>query len=145
MSVWRNFLRESVTICDPSSQDAINVTFFDNEIPSRHCQNRLDRHIRTLKATALVDTKSCAILEFHCSVHRPHDTQTGRRDALRSTEIESFAGDKGYDGQLHRDAIWSAGIRLLLRHRLFAAYGHAHDARLVSELYGQRWMAETAF
>jgi len=33
----------------------------------------------------------------------------------------------------------------LLRHRLFAAYDHAHNARLDSELYGQRWMAETAF
>ncbi|ELY25604.1 putative transposase [Halogeometricum borinquense DSM 11551] len=33
----------------------------------------------------------------------------------------------------------------MLRHRLFAAYDHAHNARLDSELYGQRWMAETAF
>ncbi|SDF04554.1 Transposase DDE domain-containing protein [Halorubrum xinjiangense] len=36
-------------------------------------------------------------------------------------------------------------VRSLLRHRLFAAYDHAHNARLDSELYGQRWMAETAF
>jgi IS5 family transposase len=28
---------------------------------------------------------------------------------------------------------------------LFAHYDHAHNARLDSELYGQRWMAETAF
>jgi len=28
---------------------------------------------------------------------------------------------------------------------LFAAYDRAHNARLDSELYGQRWMAETAF
>jgi len=33
----------------------------------------------------------------------------------------------------------------LLRHRLFAAHDHAHNTRLDSERYGQRWMAETAF
>ncbi|WP_394338365.1 transposase [Halorubrum persicum] len=83
---------------------------------------------------------------LHCSAHWPHDTQTGRRVALRNTEkIESFAGDKGYDDQSLRDALRSEGICLLLRHRLFAAYNHAHNARLDSGLYGQRWMAETAF
>ena len=88
----------------------------------------------------------CGILDIHCSAHWPHDTQTGRRVALRNTEkIESLAGDKGYDDQSLRDALRSEGVRPLLRHRLFAAYDHAHNARLDSELYGQRWMAETAF
>ncbi len=66
--------------------------------------------------------------------------------ALRNTDkIESLAGDKGYDDQSLRDALRSEGVRPLLRHRLFAAYDHAHNARLDSELYGQRWIAETAF
>jgi IS5 family transposase len=30
-------------------------------------------------------------------------------------------------------------------HRVFAAYEHAHNARLDGDLYGQRWMAEAAF
>jgi IS5 family transposase len=146
MSVWRGFLRESATICDPGSHGAIDATFFDRETASRHYQHRSDRHIRTLKTTALVDTDSCAILDVHCSAHWPHDTQTGRRVALRNTEkIESLAGDKGYDDQSLRDALRSEGVRPLLRHRLFAAYDHAHNARLDSGLYGQRWMAETAF
>ncbi|MDB2294666.1 transposase, partial [Halorubrum ezzemoulense] len=42
-------------------------------------------------------------------------------------------------------ALRSGGVRPLLRHRLFAHYYHAYNARLDSELYGQRWMAETAF
>jgi IS5 family transposase len=33
----------------------------------------------------------------------------------------------------------------LLRYRSFAAHDHAHNARLDSELYDQRWIAETAF
>ncbi|ELZ43758.1 transposase IS4 family protein [Halorubrum californiense DSM 19288] len=103
--------------------------------PHTHAQN-----------DGLVETDSCAILDVHCSAHWPHDTQTGRRVALRNTEnIESFAGDKGYDDQSLRDALRSEDIQPLLRHRLFAAYDHAHNARLDSGLYGQRWMAEIAF
>jgi len=100
------FLRESATICDPDSHGAIDATFFDRETASRHSQHRSDRHIRTLKTTALVDTDSCAILDPHCSAHWPHDTQTGRRVALRNTEkIEGLAGDKGYDDQSLRDTL----------------------------------------
>ncbi|WP_238992741.1 transposase [Halorubrum distributum] len=145
MSVWRGFLRESATICDPGSNGAIDATFFDRETASKHYQHRSDRNIRTLKTTALVDTDSCAILTLHRSAHWPHDTQTGRRVALRNTEkIESIAGERGYDDQPLGDALHSEGGSLL-RHRLFAAYDHAHNAQLDSELYGQRWMAEIAF
>ena len=72
--------------------------------------------------------------------------QTGRRVAIRNTaKIESLAGYKRYDEQSLRDPLRSAGVRPLLRHRLFAHYDHAHNARLDSELYGQRRMAETTF
>ena len=53
-------------------------------------------NIRTLKTTALVDTDSCAVLDLHMSAHWCHDTQVGRRVALRNTEtIDSLADDKG--------------------------------------------------
>ena len=146
MSVWRRFLRESAKRCDPGSHGAIDATFFDRETASRYYQHRSDRHIRRLKTTALIDTDSCAVLGLHCSAHWPHDTQIGRRVTLRNTEkIKSIAGDKGYDDQYLRDALRSEGVRSLLRHCLFAHCDHAHKARLDSELYGQRWMAETAF
>lgn len=60
-------------------------------------------------------------------------------------KLESLAGDKGYDDQSLRDALRTEGVRPLIRHRLSAHYDHAYNARLDSELYGQRWMAETAF
>jgi len=154
-TLWRSFERvptrrqlldRSATVCDPGDHGGVDATFFDRQAASSHYRDRSDRHIRTLKTTALVDTESCAILDVHCSVHWPHDTQMGRRVALRNTEkIESLAGDKGYDDQSLRDALRLEGVRPLLRHRLFAAHDHAHNARLGSELYGQRWMAETAF
>jgi IS5 family transposase len=144
--VWRQLLRRSATACDPGEHGAMDATFFDREAASSHYIDRSDRHIRTLKTTALVDTESCAVLDLHCSAHWPHDTQVGRRVALRNTEkIESLAGDKGYDDQSLRDALRSEGVRPVIRHRLFAHYDHAHNARLDSDLYGQRWMAESAF
>ncbi|QGA82156.1 Transposase, IS5 family [Halomicrobium sp. LC1Hm] len=70
----------------------------------------------------------------------------GLRAALCNTdEIESLAGDKGYDDQSLRDALRAGGDRPVIRHWLFAHYDHAHNGRLDSDLYGQRWMTEAAF
>jgi IS5 family transposase len=64
--------------------------------------------------------------------------------ALRNTdEIKSFAGDKGYDNQSLRDALRSEGVRLVIRHGLFAHHNHTYNSRLDSELYRQCWMADT--
>jgi IS5 family transposase len=144
--IWCQLLQRSATACDPGDHGALDATFFDREAASSHYVDRSDRHIQTLKTTAVVDTESCAVLDLHCSAHWPHDTQVGRRVALRNTEkIESLAGDKGYDDQSLRDALRAEGVRPVIRHRLFAHYDHAHNARLDSGLYGQRWMAESAF
>lgn len=143
--VWRQLLDRSAVTCDPGEHGALDATFFDRQAASSHYRRRWDRHIQTLKTTALVDTESCAVL-VHSSAHWPHDTQVGRQVALRNTDqVESLAGDKGYDDQSLRDTLRSEGVRPLIKHRLFAAYDHAHNARLDSDLYGQRWMAEIAF
>ena len=65
--------------------------------------------------------------------------------ARNTDEIESLAGAKGYDDQSLREALRAEGVQPVIRHRLFAHYDHAHNARLGSDLYGQRWMAESAF
>ncbi|WP_439330789.1 transposase [Halorubrum ezzemoulense] len=75
----------------------------------------------------------------------PRPRRYASRRLGRHPVLSDLAGDKGYDDQSIRDALRSAGVRLLLRHRLFAAYDYAHNVRLDSELYGQRWMAETTF
>mgnify|MGYP000734204392 CR=1 FL=1 len=94
---------------------------------------------------ALVDLGLCASLDLHCSAHWRHDTQSARRVTLRNTEhIEGLAADKGYDDQSLRDALRSESVRPLIKHRLFAHYDYA-DVRLDSDLYRQRWIAETAF
>ena len=143
--IWRQLLRRSATACDPGEYGALDATFFDREVASSHYVERTDRHIQTLKTTPLVDTESCAVLDLHCSAHWPHDTQVGRRVALGNTDdIKSLTGDKGYDDQTLRDTLRSEGVRLLIKHLLFAHYDHAHNTRLESELYRQRWVAKIA-
>ena len=73
--VWRQLLYRSATACDPGDYGAVDATCFDREAASSHYISRSDRHIRTLKTTALVDTESSAVLDIHCSAHWPHDTK----------------------------------------------------------------------
>jgi len=42
-----------------------------------------------------------------------------------------------------RDALRAEGVRPLIKHRLFARYDHAHNARIESERYHQRSICET--
>lgn len=50
--------------------------------------------------------------------------------------------DKGYDKQSLREALRELGIRSLIKHRIFAPYDHAHDARIDEQRYNQRSMTE---
>jgi IS5 family transposase len=52
------------------------------------------------------------------------------------------AEDKGYDSQPLRDTLREMGIRPPVKHRVFAPYDHAHNARIEDELYNQRSMTE---
>ena len=41
-----------------------------------------------------------------------------------------------------RDKLRSEGVRLLIKHRVFAPYDHAHNARIEDDLYNQRSVCE---
>ncbi|WP_369335267.1 transposase [Natrialba sp. PRR66] len=72
---------------DPSGHAAIDATFFDRENASKHYCRRTNYRVQTLKATALVDTASQAILDGHCTTEKRHDTQRGWRQRLRLDEL----------------------------------------------------------
>lgn len=97
-----DFLRGPPTICDPGSYAIINATLFDRETTSRHNQHRSDRHIRTLKKAALVDTDLYTVSIFNAR----HTGHMRRKLAVKSLyenrTIEILAGEKGYDDQLLR-------------------------------------------
>ena len=146
MKVWRVLLRLSAQLHDTADHAAMDATFFDRETASKHYCRRTNYRVQTLKTTALVDTKTQAVLDVHCTTEKRHDTQIGWQLALRNAgEIASLAADKGYDWQRLREKLREEGVRPLIKHREFRPVDCAHNARIDESLYGQRALSETVF
>ena len=146
MKIWRVLLRLSAQLHDTADHAAMDATFFDRETASKHYCRRTNYRVQTLKTTALVDTKTQAVLDVHCTTEKRHDTQIGWQLALRNAgEIASLAADKGYDWQRLREKLREEGVRPLIKHREFRPVDCAHNARIDESLYGQRALSETVF
>ena len=146
MEIWRVLLRLSAQLHDTADHTAMDATFFDRETASKHYCRRTNYRVQTLKTTALVDTKTQAVLDVHCTTEKRHDTQIGWQLALRNAgEIASLAADKGYDWQQLREKLREEGVRPLIKHREFRPIDCAHNARIDGSLYGQRALSETVF
>ena len=63
---------------------------------------------------------------------------------LRNTrEVTFLLGDKGYDDQKVRALARETGVRPFIKHREFSSLHKAWNARLDTDLYGQRSQNET--
>ena len=145
MSVCRVLLRQSAQLHDPSKHGAIDATFYERSAASRHYCQRTSYRVQKLKVTKLVDTDSQAILDVHCSTTREgSDADLAEQIARRNAgDLRSLAADKGYDKQALRESLRDLGIRPLIKHRIFAPYDYAHNARIDDQRYNQRSMTET--
>ena len=145
VAIWRVLLR-SAQLHDPSGQATIDSTFFDQENASRHYYCRTDYRVQTLKATALVDTESQAVLDVHCTMSRRHDIKISEQGTLRNAgDLLSLAADKGYDWMALREELRDEGVRPLIEHRIFRPVDHAHNARVDVPRYRQRSMSGSMF
>jgi IS5 family transposase len=122
------------------------ATHYERSPASKHYCDRTNYCVQTIEATKPVDTETQAILDVHCTTTREgSDAEVCAQLARRyAGELQSLAADKGYDSQWLREMLRSQGIRPLVKHRVFAPYDHAHNARIDDDLYGQRAMTETA-
>jgi IS5 family transposase len=103
---------------DTSGHAAIDAAFFDRENASKHYCRRTNYRVQTLKATALVDTESQAILDVHCTTEKRHNIQFGWQVTLRNAgDIASLAADKGYDWMDLREKLGEKGVSPLIKHR----------------------------
>ena len=144
MAVWRELLRRSAELLDQNGHAAIDATYFDRQQASAHYRKRTGRSVRTIQATFLVDTVDGAILDLHCSTKWPSGMQIGPKVALRNAgDLRSLAADKGYDSMSFRESLRAVGVRPLIKHRVFAPYDHAHNARIDDERYRQRSTTES--
>ena len=145
MSVCRVLLRQSAQLHDPTEHGGLDATFYERSAASRHYCDRKDYRVQKLKVTKLIDTASQAVLDVHCSTNREgSDADLAEQIARRKAgDIRSLAADKGYDKQSLREGLRDLGIRPLIKHRIFAPYDHAHNARIDDNRYNQRSMTET--
>jgi IS5 family transposase len=144
MSVWRGLLSGTAKLLEQSGHAAIDATYFRRWQASQHYLDRTGRSVHTVQATFLVDTAENAITDLHCSTKWPSGMRIGPKVALRNgDDLQSLAGDKGYDDQGFREKLRQNGVRPLIKHREFKAYDHAHNARIDDDLYHQRSMTES--
>lgn len=58
------------------------------------------------------------------------------------TDLRSLAADKDDDDMEFRELRRAHGIRPLIKHRVFAPYDHAYNARIDDERYHKRSLTE---
>lgn len=144
MSIWRELLRQSSELLDQTGHAAIDATYFDRRQASSHYLKRCDREVRTVQATSLVDTAQGAVIDVHCSMKWPNGTNVVPQVARRNAgDLLSLAADKGYDDMSFREELRVENVRPLIKHRVFAPYDHAHNARIDDNRYNQRSICET--
>ena len=56
MTVWRQLLRRSAELLNQNGHAAIDATYFDRQQASSHYLRRIDRSVKTIQTTFLVDT-----------------------------------------------------------------------------------------
>ncbi len=117
IGIWRTILRLPADLHDTGDVQAIDATGFDRHSASRHYANRTEYTFRSVKTTALVDCETSSVLDIHCSMKQPHDTQVGRRVLSRNLNcLQTVAADKGYDWDDLRDELREADVRPVIKH-----------------------------
>jgi IS5 family transposase len=144
MTRWRVLLRLSADLHEPGEVQAIDATGFDRRAASRRYARRTNYTFRAVKTTVLVDCDTSTILDIHCSMKRPHDTQIGEQLLKRNLDrLEIITADKGYDWDELRQKLREADVRPVIKHREFSSLDAAHNARLDDDTYHRRSVVES--
>ncbi len=144
--IWRVLLRVSASLHEFGEVQAIDATGFQRHKASRQYVIRVGYNFDDIKTTALVDCDSTAILDFHCSMKQPHDTQIGWQVLTRNLgKLETVVADKGYDWDALRQELRSANVRPVIKHRDFYPLDKAHNARHDEDTYHRRSLIEAIF
>jgi len=146
MAVWRVLLRLSASLHDNGEVQAIDSTSLAQRSSSYNYAKRVPDTFESVKITALVDCDSGAVLDVHCSMNYPHDTQIGWQVLRRNLDqLHTVAADKGFDWDDVRHKLRSEGIRPVIKHREFYGLDAAHNARIDDDTYHRRSIVEAIF
>lgn len=121
---------------------SIDATGFDRRHASKQYLNRCGMHIKSLKATFLVDVHKQEILDVHCTTTRKHDTKVVLPLSERH-RLKILCGDMGYDDSKVRRTLRSRGVRPLIPHREFMNKHKHWNSLMDKKLYHKRSLSET--
>ena len=98
-------------------------------------------HIKSLKATLLVDTETQCIIDMHCTTTRKHDSQI-LLPLTRNHRLKILCADKGYDDAKIRRTLRIRGTRPLIPHRVFMKKHKFWNSLIEPKLYHKRSLSE---
>jgi IS5 family transposase len=146
MKRWRAILEYSVDLYDLGEVQAIDATGVDRVQASQHYAKRTDYTFEAVKTTLLIDCETSAILDIHCSMKQPHDTQVGWQVLVRNLDaLRTVAADKGYDWEALRTKLRAEGITPLIPQQGPGIRGWARNLLIEDREYHQRSNAESVF
>lgn len=146
MSVWRTLLGLSADLFDSGDIQAIDSTSIAHRSSSHNYAKRVKGTFESVKTTILVDCSTRSILDVHCSMNLPHDTQIAWQVLKRNlSNVETVVADKGFDWDKLRHMLREEDIRPVIKHREFYSLDAAHNARINDKTYHQRSIVESIF
>ena len=117
MRIWRVLLRSSASLHKSGEVQAIDSTSLAHRSSSHNYAKRVKDIFESVKTTLLVDCNSGAILDVHCSMNLPHDTQIAWQVLTRNLDqLETVVADKGFDWDDIRHKLREEGIRPVIKH-----------------------------
>jgi IS5 family transposase len=136
MKRWRTILDSSVDLYELGDIQAIDATGVDRVQASQHYAKRTDYTFEAVKTTLLVDCETSAILDIHCSMKQPHDTQVGLQVLVRNIDVlGTVAADKGYDWEDLRTRLRAESIKRLIPQRDPGMWGWARNLLIRDRSY----------
>ena len=146
MERWRAMLDLSVELYELGEVQAIDATGVDRVQASQHYAKRTEYTVEAVKTTLLVDRGSSVILDIHCSMKQPLDTQVDWKVLTRNFDVlGTVAADKGYDREELRTRLRTERITQLIPQRDPGMRGWARNVLIHDRAYNQRSNAESVF
>ena len=138
----RNSVLATLLCVESSGFASIDATGFDTRHASKQYLSRCGMHIKSLKATLLVDVHRQEIMDLHCTLTRKHDTKIVL-PLTQKHRLRMLCADKGYDDTNVRNTLRSRGIRPLIPHREFMKKQIYWNSLIDKKLYHKRSLSES--
>lgn len=138
----RNSVLAALLQVESSGFASIDATGFDRRHASKQYLNRCRMHIKSLKATLLVDVRKQEVIDLHCTMTRKHDSKIVL-PLTKHHRLRILCGDMGYDDNKVRKTLRSRGIRPLIPHREFMKKQKYWNSMMNKKLYHKRSLCET--